>query len=345
MTTTIGYEELSGFVQEAFIERGVPKPDAAAATDVIVSANLKGIDTHGVVRLPHYVRRLENGTVKARPDVTVESRAPAVAVVDGDDGLGHVVMKRAVDRAVEIAQTVGVASVAVKGSSHFGTAGYYVEQLTRHGCAGMVTTSSDAFQAPFGAAASFFGTNPIALGFPTSGVPLILDMATTSVPFGKLALAKAEGRPIPAEWGIDAQGHPTTDPNSVVGLHPIAGPKGSGLAAVIDVFSNLFVGAAWGPHIVKMYGDMDKPRRLGHFLTAWRIDAYLELRDFLAQIDTMIAELHALPTAEGFDRLYYPGELEAERAARRRENGIPIEPGLADELRELAARLGIDSPL
>lgn len=167
MTTTIAYDKLSGFAQEAFIARGVPNPDAAAAADVIVSANLKGIDTHGVVRLPHYVRRLENGTVKARPNVTVESRAPA----------------------------------------------------------------------------AFFGTNPIALGFPTSGAPLILDMATTSVPFGKLALAKAEGRPIPAEWGIDAQGHPTTDPNNVVGLHPIAGPKGSGLAAVIDVFSNLFVGA------------------------------------------------------------------------------------------------------
>ncbi|MFW6262070.1 MAG: Ldh family oxidoreductase, partial [Spirochaetota bacterium] len=188
MTTTIGFEELSGFVEKAFVARGVPADDAATATAVIVSANLKGIDTHGVVRLPHYVRRLENGTVKARPRITADSRAPGVAVVDGDDGLGHVVMHRAVDRAVEIAQTVGVASVAVKGSSHFGTAGYYVEELTRNGCAGMVTTSSDAFQAPFGAAAAFFGTNPIAFGFPTSGHPLILDMATTSVPFGKLAL-------------------------------------------------------------------------------------------------------------------------------------------------------------
>jgi ureidoglycolate dehydrogenase (NAD+) len=166
-------------------------------------------------------------------------------------------------------------------------------------------------------------------------------MATTTVPYGRIALAKSEGRTVPESWGFDANGHPTTDPEQIVGLHPIAGAKGSGLAAIIDVLSNLFVGAHWGPHIVKMYGEMDKPRRLGHHITVWRIDAFRELREFVQDMDAMIRELHALPPADGFAKVYYPGELEFERAAERERDGVPIDDGLFAELNDLAKRSGL----
>ena len=327
-----------------FAACGVTHADAETAADVIVDANRKGVDSHGIVRLAHYARRLKNGTIKSKPSITVERLAPAVVRVDGDDALGHVVMTRATREAIAAAKETGVATAVVKNSSHFGIAGHYADLATQAGCAGLVTTSSDAFLIPFGAATPFFGTNPIAYGFPTSGPPMILDMATTTIPYGKVDLAKKENQAIPAEWGFDADGHPTTDPNAIVGLHPVAGPKGSGLAAIIDVFSNLFVGAAWGPHIVKMYGHMDRPRKLGHFITVWNLAAFGELSDFLQQIDAMVAELHELPRAEGVSHVYYPGEFEAERAADREEEGVPIADGLMAELGELASDLGVDAP-
>jgi ureidoglycolate dehydrogenase (NAD+) len=343
MATQIPAAELQTFAGKALSTAGIPEDDAAVAARVIVAANRKGIDSHGVVRLAHYVRRIKNGTIKTEPSITVDRRAPAVAIVDGDDGLGQVVMSRATDEAISMAKEVGLATVVVKNSSHFGIAGHYAEVATRAGCASLVTTSSDSFLIPFGAALPFFGTNPIAFGFPTGSAPMILDMATTTVPYGKVSLAKAEGQKIPESWGFNADGHPTTDPDQIVGLHPVAGPKGSGLAAVIDVLSNLFVGANWGPHIVKMYGDMEKPRKLGHFITVWNVAAFRDMGEFIRDIDTMIGELHALPTAEGFSNVYYPGELEAERAKKREQNGVPVEDGLLAELNDLADQLNLNS--
>ena len=332
---------LRSFVAQVLRQCGVPDADAEVAADVIITANLLGIDSHGVVRLSHYVRRLENGTINAEPNINLERTAKAVGIVDGDDGLGHVVASKAVQFAAEIAAESGTASVAIKRSSHFGIAGYYVRKLVENGLAGMATTSSDAFLIPFGGTTAFFGTNPIAYGFPTSGPPVVLDMATTSIPYGKIVLAQKEGMSIPDDWGFDEEGKPTDDPWAVQGLHPAAGPKGSGMAMVIDIFSNLFPGTAFGPHIVKMYGEMEKKRNLGHFLNAWDITAFVPYDSFIERIDSMIKELHQVKPAEGFDAVYYPGEIEALRMQERRASGIAIEDGLYGELEELGRRLGV----
>jgi ureidoglycolate dehydrogenase (NAD+) len=332
---------LRSFVEKVFERRGIPDQDARTAADVIIAANLLGVDTHGVVRLSHYVRRLENGTIKAEPNITVERPAKAVGIVDGDNGLGHIVTARATDLAAEIAGDVGTASVAIRGSSHFGIAGYYVRKLIESGYAGMATTSSDAFLIPFGATKAFFGTNPIAYGFPASKTPVVLDMATTSIPYGKVVLAQKEGKPIPDNWGFDASGKPTSDPWAITGLHPAAGPKGSGMAMVIDIFSNLFPGTAFGPHIAGMYSEMETPRNLGHFISAWDISAFVPLDSFIERIDSMIEELHDLKPADGFDSVLYPGEIEAIRMQQRKTSGIPIDDGLYQELEELGTRLGV----
>ncbi|MCD6302740.1 MAG: Ldh family oxidoreductase, partial [Anaerolineae bacterium] len=201
-----------------------------------------------------------------------------------------------------------------------------------------------AFLIPFGARKPFFGTNPIAIGFPAPGIPVLLDMATTSIPYGKVALAQTEGREIPSDWGLDEEGNPTTDPNRVAGLHAIAGPKGSGLAMVIDIFCSVLSGMPYGPHINKMYGEMDDPRKLGHFIAVWDVRRFMPLEAFLARMEAMLDEFHALPPADGFDRVYYPGEIEGLRREQRRQEGIPLDPGLHQELVELGERFGIAFP-
>jgi ureidoglycolate dehydrogenase (NAD+) len=296
------------------------------------------------VRLAHYVERLENGTISARAEPKFERRGPSMGILDGDDGLGHVVTYQACTEAMALADENGSGVVSVKNSSHFGMTGFYIMRIVAEGYVGMMMTATDAFLIPFGSRKPFFGTNPVAIGFPTDGIPVILDMATTSVPYGKIALAQTEATPIPPDWGFDDHGTPTTDPHAIAGLHPIAGPKGSGLAMVIDIFCSILSGMPWGPHINAMYGEMDAPRKLGHFVAVFDIRRLMPLDLFRQRLGQMLEEFTALPPAEGFQRVCYPGQLEGERRQRRTVEGIPIDPGLYRELAGLGTRFGI-SPL
>jgi ureidoglycolate dehydrogenase (NAD+) len=343
-STRIPADKLSAFVVEVLAAVGVPRADAAIVADCLLTANLSGIDSHGVVRLAHYVTRLENGTIRARPELRFERRAPSMGIMDGGDGLGHVVTYGACTHAMQLAEESGSGIVSVRNSSHFGMTGFYILRIVSAGYAGMMMTDTDAFQIPFGARAPFFGTNPIAFGFPTDGIPVILDMATTSIPYGKIALAQTEGREIPADWGFDAEGNPTTDPNAIAGMHPIAGPKGSGLAMVIDILCSVLSGMPWGPHINAMYGELDAPRKLGHFIAVYDLKRLMPLETFKRRLGEMLTEFGHLPPAEGFERVYYPGQLEGLRREQRRAEGIPIDPGLYEELESLGARFGVPFP-
>ena len=342
---------LRSFIREALERKNVPADNAATVADVLVTANLLGIDSHGVVRLPHYIRRLENGTLNALPEISFEQTSPTTGVIDGDDALGHVAMAKACDHLIALAKESGTASITVKNSSHFGITGYYVRKILESDLIGFAMTPSDALLIPFGASKPFFGTNPLAIGFPAPLLrgqtlpPVVLDMSTTSIPYGKIVLAQKEGRDIPDTWGFDESGKPTTDANSIVGMHPIAGAKGSGIAMIIDIFCSVLGGMAFGPHINKMYKELDEPRKLGHFLSAWDPARFRPLSDFREDLGRMVDEMHALPKADGFDRIYYPGELEAERRRERERNGIPIEPGVLQELSELAAELELELEL
>jgi ureidoglycolate dehydrogenase (NAD+) len=322
----------------------VPAADAAIVADCLVTANLSGVDSHGVVRLAHYLRRLENGTIQPRPQLTFTQTAPAVGMLDGGHGLGHVVAYHATTHAMALAAAAGTGLVSIGNSSHFGMAGFYILRMIEAGFAGMSMTATDRMLVPFGARKAFFGTNPICFGFPTDGIPVVLDMATTAVAYGKVALAAVEGQAIPATWALDADGNATTDPTAVAGLHPAAGPKGSGLAMVIDIFCSLLAGMPWGPHINQMYGEMAAPRELGHFIMAIDVKRFLPLEHFKESLGAMIQELTALEPAAGFDQVYYPGQIEGLRRAQRRVAGIPIEPGLADELADLGQRYRVAFP-
>ena len=343
MSITVAHEGLERFVRATLETVGVPGADAAIVADCLVYANLSGVDSHGVVRLAHYVRRLSNGTIKTHPQIRIDQPRPAIMRVNGDDGLGHVVTARAVERAIQACREVGTLTVTISDSSHFGMAGFYLREITQAGLVGMVTTNTDAMIVPPGARSAFVGTNPVAYGFPTTGEPFVLDFATTLVAFGKVALARAEDQSIPPDWGVDEDGEPTTDPHKLRGMHPVGGYKGAGLAMVVDLFCSMFTGMPFGPHVNKMYLEMDAPRKLGHFITLWDIDAVVPVDEVRARIDRFISELHALPTRTPEAKLYFPGEPEALRRAARSRDGIPIEPGLLRELRELGEQLGVDT--
>lgn len=337
-------QQLEDFVVKVLAAVGVPQTDGRIVAECLVMANLSGIDSHGVVRLAHYIRRLENGTIKAQPEMKFTQTASTMGFLDGGDGLGHVVTYHACTHAMEMAAVHGNGVVSIGNSSHFGMAAYYALRMLSQGYIAMVMTATDRMLVPFGARKSFFGTNPICFGFPSDGIPVILDMASTSIAWGKIALAKVEGQSIPASWALDADGNPTTDPAAVAGLHPIAGPKGSGLAMVIDIFCSLLAGMPWGPHINRMYAEMDQRRQLGHFVWALDVRTLMPLEIFKAQLAQMVKELTSLPTAEGFERVYYAGEIEGLRREQRKAAGIPVEPGLYSELAAIGAAYGVDFP-
>ena len=344
-TSRVSRRDLAAFVRQVLRASGVHTDHAAIVADCLVDANLRGVDTHGVVRLEHYVRRLQNGTINHVPRISFERTGPSSGIVDGDDGLGHVVAHEAANRAMELAEESGNGTVAVRRSSHFGMQAFYLSHVAERGFAGMLMTSTDSMLVPHGARKAYFGTNPIAFGFPANDAPVILDMATTGVAFGNVALARVENSEIPAEWGLDADGNPTTDPHRIAGLHPMASYKGSGLAMVVDIFCALFSGMPFGPHIPAMYEDMDKRRHLGHFLSVWDVERFVPLATFKERIAEMIYELHELPTAAGHERVLYPGEPEAVCSKERERYGIPLEPGLLGELRSLGGEFGIELPV
>jgi ureidoglycolate dehydrogenase (NAD+) len=337
-TINIPAAVLDAFIVEVLVALDVLRQHAEIVAECLLMANLSGVDSHGVVRLAHYITRLTNGTIRAYPEMKFEKRASSLGIMDGGDGLGHIVTHQACTEAMKLAEESGSGVVIVKNSSHFGMTGYYINRMVEAGYIGMMMTATDAFLIPFGSRKPFFGTNPIAIGFPTDGIPVILDMATTSIPYGKIAIAKTEGTAIPSDWGFDAEGNPTTDPNAIAGLHPIAGPKGSGLAMVIDIFSSVLTGMPWGPHINAMYGDLTNPRKLGHFVMALDVNRFLPIDFFKHRLGEMLEEFSNLPPADGFTKVYYPGQIEGLRREQRNSEGIPISPGSLNELKELGER-------
>ena len=332
---------LTAFVVDVLSSVGVPRSDGAIVANCLLTADTSGVESHGVLRLAHYVRRLSNGSINPRPPIRFERSSASLGYLDGGDGLGHVVGYRATSKVMELAEETGTAAVSVGNSSHFGMAGFYALRLARRGYISMCMTPTDRLLIPYGASTPFFGSNPICFGFPMDGSPLIVDMATTAIPYGKIAVAELEGTAIPSDWGADAEGNSTTDPKNVVGLRPAAGPKGSGLAMAVDVFGSLLSGMPWGPHIVRMYGDIDSARQLGHFFAAWDVRRFMPLDQFIGNLSSMCDALNALKPAQGFDRVYYPGQLEGERRTACRIDGIPLRAAFVEQLAELGRSVNV----
>jgi ureidoglycolate dehydrogenase (NAD+) len=318
-------EKLEELIAGKLEKEGVSAEHSAIVAEVLAHADLRGVHSHGALRTEHYITRIQAGGLNVNPDFKVEETGPASAKFDGDDGLGHVIAKEAMDVAIKMAQKSGIGVVTAFNSSHCGALSYYVKQAAEANMVGMAMTHTDKVVVPFGGKESFFGTNPIAYGFPSKKYkPVILDMATSNVAFGKVLHARETGQTIPSDWGVDQAGKPSTNPHEVASLMPFAGPKGYGMGMVVDVLSGILAGAAFGPHITAMYGNYGEMRKLGHFFMVINPAFFTDQENFLASMDRMVEELHAAPPADGFNGVMVPGEPEQMKEETRLKDGIPI---------------------
>jgi ureidoglycolate dehydrogenase (NAD+) len=343
--TPVPAQTLRDWATRCFAAAGMTHDDASLLATSLVQTSLWGIDSHGVALLPHYLDRLANGTIKAQSQLAIHRTGAATALVEADQGHGIVVAHRAMGEAVRIAREQGIGAVGVRNSSHCGAIGLYARAAARQGCVGLAFTHADSVAVPHGGRRPFFGTNPIAIAFPRgNGEPVCLDMATTSIPFGRVRNARREGHALPLETAVDARGAFTTDAQAAIAVAPLGGReygyKGYALALMIDLLCGPLVGNSFGPHLTPMFAALDQPRRIGAFFIALDPERFAGGAALAAQVDAMASELAAEPGAP-----LMPGDPECAVAAQRGRDGIPIEPGLAGQFASCSARLGLPNLL
>lgn len=327
----VPHDRLTQRCSEILRETGVGEKEAQFVADVLVHADLRGVESHGLIRLEHYVKKLTLGGINLKPNIQFTPVGNSIGIVKGDHGLGHLVARKSMEFAIQLAKKSGVGVIAVTESSHCGALSYFVKMAADEKLIALMTVNTDKLVVPFGGATPYFGTNPIAYAIPANRhKPIVLDMATSTVAYGKIIYAQVNHLSIPKEWGIDASGLPTENPNKLAFLLPFGGAKGYGLSLLVDILSGLLTGSAFGPHIPAMYGDYTEPRGLGHFMLALNPEFMTER--FLERVDQLIDELHAVPPSPGNDAVKLPGEIEDRMESNRLIEGVPISQSLYEYL-------------
>ena len=351
-------EALCEFSTRMFRHFGCPRDDAEQAADVLACADLRGIDSHGIARLHSYFELLSVGAINPSPKIEVVRSTLSTATIDGDNGLGLVVGTKANAIAMDLAENAGTGWVSVRNTNHFGIAGYYVLKALERGLIGWAMTNSTKLVAPLWGAERMLGTNPIAIGFPgKKEPPIVIDMATSAVAYGKVEMARRKGNPIPSGWAINSDGAVTTKPEDMIeggALLPLGsdrehgGHKGYCLAVMVDMLSCVLSGANWGPFAppFALRQEMEIPTRsvgkgIGHFFGAMRIDGFIDPDAFKAQVDEYIRVFRATKPASGTNGTIIPGDPERRAECERREHGVPLVPAVIEELRDISTKTGI----
>lgn len=337
--TKVAYDELLALVTGIFVRCGVAEADARHVAECLIDADLRGVPSHGVNRTPIYTKRLREGLVNPTPAMTVEDASPVAARVDGDNGLGFLVGRRAMDEAVARARTYGVGLVWAFHSNHFGMATSYLLQAIGDGMAAMVMTNASRAMPIWGGREPFLGTSPFALGAPGGKIPLVLDMATSVAARGKIRRAAQDKGQIPAGWALDAEGRPTTDAEAAYNgiLLPVGGPKGSGLSLMMEAMAGVMSGAKFGGEVGNQYFDFDNPQNVGHLFMAMRPNIFMPQKQYEERLDALVDRAKATPLAAGFDEILMPGEREGRMVAERKASGVPIPKADLEMLRGEAA--------
>ncbi len=339
-------EELLRYSCEVLERLGLTPDDARQVAGCLLLAELRGVDSHGLVRLPVYARRIQAGVVNPRPAITVEQRFAAVALVDGDNGLGAVVGCRAMDEALRLAQHCGAGFVGVRHSNHFGAAAFYVERALARQCIGVAVSNAPPNMAAFGGRERFLGTNPMAVAVPAGeGAPVVFDASSSVVARGKIIMAAHRNLPIPEGWAIDPEGRPTSNAAAALAgaVLPFGGPKGSAISFLIDIFSGVLTGAAFALHLNTLENLQDV-QNLGHVFAAYRTDLFLPAAEFARRMDEILRMLKAAAPAPGVERVLAPGEVEFATEARNREAGILLSKEVMAQLAQLGDELGVAFP-
>lgn len=339
-------QALRTLVHDVFRRCGMAAGDATLLADTLISADRRGVHSHGVLRVPEYVRKLTHGVdPRGRPEVVRD--AGACLVVDGGNSMGQIGAHFAMSQAIERARTTGIAAAAVRGSNHCGAMAYYAMQAPPEDMIGLATTNALPTMAPWGGAERLLGINPLAVAVPAGEeLPIVYDAAFSATAHGKVRVYHQKGLTLPEGWALDQGGSPTTDPAAALNglLMPIGGFKGTALALIMGLLSSMLSGAAYGTELGTME-EGPRPGQDGHFCAAIRVGAFEDVARFKARVDGAIRQLHACRPAPGFDRIYAPGELEFATEARSDRDGIPLSRETLDDLEGVARAHGLDPRL
>ena len=341
----VSEDALKQFCARVFILLGVPPEHADVIAANLIEADLQGVTSHGVVRLPIYAQRLRTGAVNPRPDVRVAHETMTTAVIDGDNGMGQWVGVQAMQMAIRKAESGTCAFVSVRNSNHFGAAGYYARMAVPHDMIGFsFTIGGINHMTPWGGAQAMLGNNPFSVALPAGQErPVVLDMACSTAARGKIIVAAKDHTPIPSDWATGPEGETTTDPVEALKgfMLPVGGPKGYALTLVIGLLSTMLSGAAFGSEVTHMYEDFQRPQNIGHLFGVLPIASFEPVEIYKRRMDKAIQEIRSTPRARGVERIYLPGEREELLAEEYRRSGIPIQASVWAELQEVGHKLGI----
>lgn len=338
---------LVAFGAKLFVSTGMPEGHAETIATDLVKANLRGIDSHGVSRIPMYLERLRAGLVNPTPDIRVKHVAGAVSEIDADNAMGFIPSHMAMGEAVRLAEKNGIGLVGVHRSTHFGMGALYALQAIEAGYISMIFTNSSPAIAMWGGRSAFLGASPIAAGVPAGKhPPYVMDMAMTVIARGKIRLNAMRGEPIAPGLALDAEGNPTTDAaKAFEGVClPFGGVKGSVLATLMDLMSGVFTGANFAGDVKSLYFDHSEPQNVGHLFFAIKPDLFMSLSAYEARMDVYHDRIKSLPRAAGVDEVLMPGEPEQRREAERLASGIPITDNVIADLAAEGQRLDIAFP-
>lgn len=335
---------LKDFAKSAFLHAGLADADCEIIAHALVKASLRGVESHGVSRIPMYLERIDRGLVNPKPNIQVIPVAGAVSKIDADNAMGFLPSHIAVDEACRLAADAGIGMVGVHRSTHFGMAANYILQAIEKGFVSMVFTNSSPAIPVWGGRTSFLGASPIAAGFPAGAhAPFVMDMAMTVIARGKVRLAAQRNEPISLGLALDAEGNATTDAHKALEgvCLPFGGVKGSVLGMMMDLMAGLMTGANFGGDVKSLYLDHEAPQNVGHMFVAIKPDLFMNLTDYETRMDEFYTRIKNLPKASGFDEILMPGQREERKEKHRSEKGIPLNDEIIADLNVVASECGL----
>jgi ureidoglycolate dehydrogenase (NAD+) len=343
---TITGSAAKAIIKGALLREKVEEPIAEYVAEGLVSTSLRGVDSHGIRLIHHYLNGIRSGRINPSPRYKVEQKFPTAAVLDADHTFGHASGMEAARLAVGMAREHGSGHVAVKNSTHLGAAAYFALEIAGHDMIGMSFTHADSLIIPTHGRRKFLGNNPICFAAPVEGEgPMCLDMATSIITFNAVRRLREIGGAAPEGVGADAEGRPTTDPHQIAMLLPVGGYKGYGLSLMVEVLCSMLTGMPFGPHIPKMFEDLEQKRYLGHFVSALNIEAFQETAVFKHRMAELVNELRNEPPLDPARKVMVAGDPEKIREMNRRRDGIPLEAPEFRQFQELNARYGLNIAL
>lgn len=338
-------KKIYDFSIKCFTQAGMSEEDAKTVTDTMVVADSRGIHSHGFLRLPIYIERIKKGFIATDANIEVIKDQNSISVLDGKYAAGQVIGKKAMKTSIDKAKQNGLGLSIVRNSNHFGIAAYYALMAAEQNMIGIVISNVEPLMPAIGGAEKLIGNNPIAIAAPNKEGkdPVVLDMALSNVPLGKILMASTKGESIPEGWGVNQNGEPTTDPNDVKNggfLYPVGGPKGFGLALLTEILTGVISGGQYSKKIPSMY-DLEEKQSISHFMLTIDISVFLDEQNYAERIGNITSFVKDSKKAPGVEEIFLPGEIEFAREKSNQELGIPMDEKVLKELRELSENMSI----